>query len=96
MTIGKWFVVIGGILFIIGLTLLPLNNPSHLPHVYNPCSTAGAGWNSVILTGIMAKPGITLIVSGIVLFIIGLLLPILTEVKNYFIKSKKKTKTFNT
>jgi len=75
MKIGNIIASIGIVLSVIGFISLPLTDPFHQWHHYVPGNPAGAGWKTIILTGIFIRPGIILLGLGILLFLIAKCLP---------------------
>jgi hypothetical protein len=75
MRIGNILAAIGIIIGFIGLLCLPLWNLHELPYAGDPAFPKGGGWISFIQTGILARPGIILMIAGGAFYLLAKLLP---------------------
>ena len=75
MRLGNVIASIGIVIGVVGFICLPLWNLHELPYLADTSYPKGSGWILLIQTGIFVRPGIYLIVLGIILYVIAKLLP---------------------
>lgn len=75
MGIGNILATIGIIIGFIGVICLPLWNLHELPYAGDPAYPKGGGWISFVQTGILARPGIILMIVGGAFYLLAKLLP---------------------
>jgi hypothetical protein len=75
MKIGNIIASIGIILGFLGFICMPLYNFHELPYSADPGSIKGAGWKILMQTGLFSRPGLFLLVLGVLMFFGAKLLP---------------------
>jgi hypothetical protein len=75
MKLGNALAGIGIILCLLGFFCLPLYNLHELPYIGDASYPKGGGWIRIAASGLFAKPGIILMVSGGIFLLISKFLP---------------------
>jgi len=75
MKIGNILAAIGIVLGFLGLLCLPLWNLHERPYLVDSGYPKGSGWIFMVQTGFLNKPGLILLVAGLLLVLIAKLLP---------------------
>ena len=75
MRVGNLLAAAGIIMGFIGVLCLPLWNYHELPYAGDPAYPKGGGWIFFVQTGILAKPGIILMIAGGAIYLFAKLLP---------------------
>lgn len=75
MRLANTLASVGIVLGVLGIICLPLWNLHENPYLADPAYAKGGGWILLIQTGIFARPGIILVATGGLLYLIARLLP---------------------
>jgi hypothetical protein len=75
MRIGNIIAAAGIFIGFIGVICLPLWNLHELPYAGDPAYPKGGGWIFFVQTGILARPGIILLITGGAIYLLAKLLP---------------------
>jgi hypothetical protein len=75
MRVGNILAAAGIITGFIGFICLPLWNLHELPYAGDPAYPKGGGWIFFVQTGILARPGIILMIAGGAIYLFAKLLP---------------------